>query len=78
MENVLELAQVGGCQMGSGTRNIAIGVALQGGLKGESRYGFHQCEMYNLVSNPPSSSRSFPIDEHVWNLMSTTLFPSSL
>jgi hypothetical protein len=73
LENVLELAQVGGCEMGNGTRDIAIGVAVREGW----RSGFPQSEMSNLVSNPPPSPRSLPTDEFVCNLMSTASLPSN-
>lgn len=78
MDHVLKLTQVGGCEMESGTRDTAIGVAVQGGLRGERRFGFHQCEMSNLVFNSPSSSRYFPTDEYVWNSMSTASLPLPL
>lgn len=79
LENVLDLTRVGDCEMTSGPRDIAIGVSLQGGVGGGWESAFHHMsEMSNLVSNPPPSPRSPPIDEFVFNLISTPSLPSLL
>lgn len=79
LENVIDLTRVGDCEIVSGPRDIAIGVSLQGGVRGvrggwESTF-HHMSEMSNLVSNPPPSPRSPPIDEFEFNLMSTPSLP---
>lgn len=79
LEHVLDLTRVGDCETGSGARDIAIGVSLQGVVGGEWESAFHHMsEMSNLVSNPPPSPRSPPVDEFVFNLISNTSLPSLL
>lgn len=79
LEDVLDLNRVGDCEMGSAARDIAIGVSLQGVVGGGWESAFHHMsEMSNLVSNPPPSPRSPPVDEFVINLMPNTSLPSLL